>query len=70
MEVLYPIRGIALKDRCIPTRDNPEESSRNDQFLTNVAKEGRLNELALFYLVKRKGRKKGDNDLPICKSLL
>ena len=70
MEVLYPIRGIALKDRCLPTGDNPEERSRNYQFLTNVAKEERLNKLALFNLIKRKGRKKSDNDLPICKSLL
>jgi len=35
-----------------------------------VAKEERLNELALFHLVKRKQRKKGDNDIKICISLL
>lgn len=66
VEVLYPMWGIALKDRCIPTGDNPKESSRIDQFLTHVAKE----ELASFLLIKKKGRKKGDNDSPSCKSLL
>lgn len=70
MKLLYQIWGIALKDRCVPTGDNPEGSIRNDQFLTKVAKQERLNESALFHLVKKKGRKKGDNDLQICESLL
>lgn len=55
----------------MPTGDNPEENSRNEQFLVSIAKEEWLNELALFTLVKQKGGKKGEqNDLPVCKSLL
>lgn len=70
MEVLYPIWGIALTGRFIPTGDNPEGDIRNDQFLTNVDKEERLNEPTLFHLVKKKRRKKGHSDIPNCKSSL